>query len=268
MVDAAAVRQRVLDTLQRIAPDLSIAELNPTAPLRDQVDLDSLDWLNFAVALRDRFGVDVAEADFAKLAALDDVVGYLCWAHAASAAPRVSAARSRGLLDGNDVTIRPIKPEDAESMRKFLDATSDESRYRRFHKWIRAPSDKLVHFLTDVDQARGVALVASLPKESGEEIIGEARCLANPDGRSCDMGLLVEDAWQKTGVAGLLMEALIEASRGKGFATIEGLVLASNVVMLRFVRALGFEIEPVAGDGTVLRIRRRLQPNEAALPID
>ena len=264
--DSAKVRQRVLDTLQRIAPNVAVAELNPRALLRDQVDMDSMDWLNFVAALQDVFGIDISEADYSELATLDDIDGYLLCRHPARSGRLLPLPRRHRLADGRTVTIRPISADDADRVRALLEASSDESRYRRFQKWIEAPSSALVHFLTDLGPRGGVALVASVPTASGEDIIAEARCMASADGKSCELGLLVEDAWQKTGVAGVLMEALIEAARDRGFATIEGLVLKSNAPMLQFSRAFGFSIEPLEADHTTLRIRRLLQSPEAALP--
>ena len=73
----APIREVVAEVLRRIAPELSPSELDPRRPLRDQVDLDSIDWLNFLVALRKRLGVDIPEVDYAKLISFDDVVAYL-----------------------------------------------------------------------------------------------------------------------------------------------------------------------------------------------
>jgi acyl carrier protein len=75
--DDAALRTAVLDTLRRIAPEVSSAELQADVPLRDQVDLDSMDWLNFLIALHGALGVDIPESDYAKLVTLDDLLGYL-----------------------------------------------------------------------------------------------------------------------------------------------------------------------------------------------
>jgi acyl carrier protein len=76
-VDPATIRKTVLEVLQRIAPEVSPDALQPAKPLRNQIDLDSMDWLNFIVALHERFGVDIPEADYAKLVTLDDLVTYL-----------------------------------------------------------------------------------------------------------------------------------------------------------------------------------------------
>lgn len=76
-VDSATIRQTVLDVLRRIAPEVSPDALQPAKPLRNQVDLDSMDWLNFLVALHEKLGVDIPETDYAKLVTLDDLIAYL-----------------------------------------------------------------------------------------------------------------------------------------------------------------------------------------------
>jgi acyl carrier protein len=71
------IGQAVLAELKRIAPELEAGELQPAKPLREQVDLDSMDWLNFLVALHQRLKVEIPEADYAKLGTLDEIVAYL-----------------------------------------------------------------------------------------------------------------------------------------------------------------------------------------------
>lgn len=76
-MNAAEVRAGVLAELKRIAPELEETDLAPAKPLREQVDLDSMDWLNFIVALHERFRVDIPESDYAQLGTLDETVAYL-----------------------------------------------------------------------------------------------------------------------------------------------------------------------------------------------
>jgi acyl carrier protein len=76
-MDEQDLRKTVLSTLQSIAPELDPADVAPGRPLRNQVDLDSMDWLNFLVALHERLKVEIPEADYARLVTLDDVIGYL-----------------------------------------------------------------------------------------------------------------------------------------------------------------------------------------------
>lgn len=71
------IRQQVLAELKRIAPELEEGDLESGKPLRDQVDLDSMDWLNFLVALAERFKVEIPESDYRRLVTLDEVAAYL-----------------------------------------------------------------------------------------------------------------------------------------------------------------------------------------------
>ena len=74
---SAIAREAVFAVLARIAPELAPAAIVPGKPLRDQVDLDSMDWLNILVALHEQLGVDIPEADYGRLVTLDDIVAYL-----------------------------------------------------------------------------------------------------------------------------------------------------------------------------------------------
>jgi len=76
-MDRMELKRGVLAELRRIAPELEEGDLEPGRPLREQVDLDSMDWLNFIVALHERFKVEIPEADYARLGTLDQTVAYL-----------------------------------------------------------------------------------------------------------------------------------------------------------------------------------------------
>jgi acyl carrier protein len=67
----------VLRALADVAPEADPAMLRPDRPFRDQVDLDSFDFLNFMIGLHAQLGVDVPEADYPKLASLEAAVDYL-----------------------------------------------------------------------------------------------------------------------------------------------------------------------------------------------
>ena len=68
---------RVLALVTEIAPDVEAASVIPGIDFRDQFDFDSMDTLNFAIALHRDLGVDVPEADYSRLASLDKCVAYL-----------------------------------------------------------------------------------------------------------------------------------------------------------------------------------------------
>ena len=69
--------RRVLELVTGIAPDVDAASVIPGIDFRDQFDFDSMDTLNFAIALHRELGVEVPEADYAQLASVDKCVAYL-----------------------------------------------------------------------------------------------------------------------------------------------------------------------------------------------
>jgi acyl carrier protein len=71
------LRAVVLRVLGDIAPEADLQSLRPGSEFREQLDLDSMDTLNFAVALNGALGVEIPEADYPKLATLDGCVEYL-----------------------------------------------------------------------------------------------------------------------------------------------------------------------------------------------
>jgi acyl carrier protein len=73
----AEIKAVTVATLKSIAPEVEADELRGDRPLRNQVDLDSMDWLNFLLGLHKKLQVDIPEADYARLITLDDVVAYL-----------------------------------------------------------------------------------------------------------------------------------------------------------------------------------------------
>lgn len=76
-MDQAEIRKAAVAVLITIAPEADINELDADEPLRDQVDLDSMDWLNFLIGLHDHLHVDIPEADYAKLVTLNDLTSYV-----------------------------------------------------------------------------------------------------------------------------------------------------------------------------------------------
>lgn len=74
---AQQLQETILGILGTIAPEADLAALDPSVSLRDQLDIDSMDFLNFAIALHHEFGVDIPEADYPKLMTLDGAAAYL-----------------------------------------------------------------------------------------------------------------------------------------------------------------------------------------------
>jgi acyl carrier protein len=71
------VKDTVLHLLGEIAPEADLAGLKPDLSFRDQLDLDSMDFLNFVISLYKAFGVDIPESDYPKYATLKGCVEHL-----------------------------------------------------------------------------------------------------------------------------------------------------------------------------------------------
>lgn len=77
MTTEPVIRARVLEVLCAIAPEVEPDKVDDDMLLRKQVDLDSMDWLNFLIGVHKQFGVEIPEADYRTLRTLADVVRYV-----------------------------------------------------------------------------------------------------------------------------------------------------------------------------------------------
>ena len=71
------IRAEVLAIVKRLAPEINTSKIIPDKPLRTQIDLDSMDWLNVLAAIHEKLGVDIPETDYGKVQTLDGIVAYL-----------------------------------------------------------------------------------------------------------------------------------------------------------------------------------------------
>ena len=76
-MDKEQVKQVVLDIIAEIAPDEDLSDVKPDVRLRDQLDLDSMDFLDIVMELRKKHGIEVPEADYRELESLDSSAEYL-----------------------------------------------------------------------------------------------------------------------------------------------------------------------------------------------
>ena len=76
-MNQAEARSLIVEVLAGIAPEANLASVSGKVQLRDELDLDSMDFLNFVAALHARTRIDIPEADYPKLSTLDGAVAYL-----------------------------------------------------------------------------------------------------------------------------------------------------------------------------------------------
>lgn len=71
------IRETVLRMLSEIAPEADLGRIEPDVDFREQLDLDSMDFLNFVIAVDEELGVDIPESDYQRVATLESFVSYL-----------------------------------------------------------------------------------------------------------------------------------------------------------------------------------------------
>jgi len=152
------------------------------------------------------------------------------------------------LPDGSEVTLRPIRPEDAQMEQAFVAGLSDSSRRFRFMNTVRELTPTMLVRFTQIDYDREMAFVAVTGEADSELEVGVVRYISNPDGETCEYAIVVADAWQGKGLGVVMLEALVEVARDRGLKSMTGYVLADNRPMLEFCRKLGFEIATVPDD--------------------
>ena len=76
-MNTAEAKALILAVLGEIAPEAELDKLPDKAQLREELDLDSMDFLDFIAAVHERTGIDIPEAEYGRLATLDDAVAYL-----------------------------------------------------------------------------------------------------------------------------------------------------------------------------------------------
>ena len=156
------------------------------------------------------------------------------------------------LPDGTTLLVRPIRPEDADLERDFVHGLSEQSRYYRFFYRLNELTPAMLARFTQVDYDRELALVAVQQQDgvSAQKFVGVARYIANPDRTSAEFAVVVADAWQRRGVARVLMRGLIVCAKRRGFERLTGTILRVNEPMIAFARSLGFGVEDDREDST------------------
>jgi GNAT superfamily N-acetyltransferase len=137
------------------------------------------------------------------------------------------------LRDRSIVTLRLVRPDDKELMRRGFERLSADSRYRRFFGCKNTLSDAELVYLTEVDGHNHFAIGAVAKDARGDdEGVAVARFIrSKADTRAAEVAVTVVDDWQRKGLATVLLLRLAAAARERGVECFTGLVLPSNVAI-------------------------------------
>jgi acetyltransferase len=192
--------------------------------------------------------------------------------HASLVAPRIVLGRSRGRLaivpyprqfeetldwHGEQLTIRPIRPEDEAAHSAFISAmTADDLRLRFFGAVSGFDHTQLAR-MTQIDYDREMAFIATTGQGADARTLGVVRTITDPDNENAEFAVAVRSDLKGKGLGRMLMERMIAYVRSRGTRWIVGEVLRENGPMLGLVKACGFSMGPTA-DPAVVEVKMPL----------
>jgi acetyltransferase len=154
------------------------------------------------------------------------------------------------LKNGQEVLLRPIKPEDEPMWLEMFQSLSEESiRYRFFQMLKDTPHEVRVRYC-NIDYDREIALVAEMVENGKRKILGVSRLIIESDEKSGEMAFLVSDNWQGLGLGTKMVDYVLDIAKEKGINKVNAIILQDNYCALSLTKKMGFKIDYLT-DGTV-----------------
>lgn len=159
------------------------------------------------------------------------------------------------LRDGQEVLIRPIRPEDEPLLVKYHETLSDQSvRYRYFGPMKlsrRVAHERLVRVcFNDYDREIALVVFRKGDEDTQDEILGIGRLSRIPSTNVAEFSMLISDPWQRHGLGSELLGRIIQIGREEGLSRIQADILRENIGMQRVSEKSGFTLKP-EDEGTV-----------------
>jgi acetyltransferase len=154
------------------------------------------------------------------------------------------------LRNGQEVLLRPIKPEDEPLWLEMFQSFSEEAiRYRFFQLLKDTPHEVRVRYC-NIDYDREIAVVAELSEENRKRILGVGRLSIEPDGKTGELAFIIVDQWQGQGLGTKIVDHVLEIAKEMGIETVYAIMLPDNKRALNLTKKMGFKLEHLS-DGTV-----------------
>lgn len=167
-------------------------------------------------------------------------------------------AREMKTKEGALIHLRPIKPEDEPEWHGLLTKCSPESIRSRFRYLFKRTTHEMATRYCFIDYDREMAMVAERMTESGRELIGVGRLVADPDGRRGEYAVLMVDAWQGKGIGTALTNYCVDIARHLGLEEVHAETLPENTRMISVFRRCGFDVQMNTEEG-VVNVRRQVE---------
>jgi acetyltransferase len=147
------------------------------------------------------------------------------------------------LKNGQEVLLRPIKPEDEPLWLAMFQSFSEESiRYRFFEILKDTPHEVRVRYC-NIDYDREIAIVAEAVENGQRKILGVTRLSMEPDGKSGEMAFIVSDYWQGFGLGTKMVDYVLDIAKERGVENIYAIMLPDNYRALTLTKKMGFKLE-------------------------
>lgn len=160
------------------------------------------------------------------------------------------------LKDGQEIMLRPVRPEDEPLIRDLFGSLSEETARERFFSPIKDWTHHMLTRFCNIDYDREIVIVAEV-KEGEKKMIRGASSLVLGGGQKSEFAVLVHDDYQGKALGWKLVDMLIGIGLEKGVEEIHGTVLTENTRMLRLLKRLNFRssLLPLGVTDVTLRLR-------------
>lgn len=160
-------------------------------------------------------------------------------------------ARVMTLTDGQELQLRPIRPEDEPALGEMVRRSDPRDVRMRFLGSLKDFPHLMAARLSQIDYDREMALVSVA---ADGEILGVVRIIADPDNEAAEYAIMVRSDMKGRGLGYRLMNEILDHARRRGLKRIFGDVLRENMPMLHLAQDLGFKVRPGCDDPTVVRV--------------
>jgi acetyltransferase len=154
------------------------------------------------------------------------------------------------LKNGQEVLLRPIKPEDEPMWLEMFQSFSDEAIRYRFFQMLRDTSHEVRVRYCNIDYDREIAIVAEIVENGKRKILGVSRFIIESNEKSGEMAFIVSDYWQGLGLGTKMVDYVLDIAKEKGVESVYTIMMQDNYRALSLTKKMGFQIDYLS-DGTV-----------------
>lgn len=161
-------------------------------------------------------------------------------------------------IDGTEMVLRPIRPEDEKMWFQLLDSCSRESIYSRFNHFFHWSSHEIAIRFCYVDYDREIAIVAEIEEEGEKKLIGVGRLISDPEHDSVEYAILITDKWQSREIGGYLTDYCMDIAGKWGLKKVVAQTTSDNHRMISLFKKRGFILK-FENNSTTVQIEKIIE---------